>query len=394
MEGCMNQEYSSKNFDHLGIVSQICDEIGVTEKVDSLIAPDPQQKITLGECVKLMVINGLGFTSRPLYLEAQFFGSRPVNRFLKKECSESVNDDRLGRALDQIFAFGCDRLFSALATQAVCRFGVSKKFQHLDSTSMEVHGEYANEDEDPLITFGYSKGHRPDLKQFMIYLMCSQDGDVPLLAQTVAGNTSDKKLFRERLENLKGQIQEGEDSYFVADSALYVEETLEKVSPLIKWITRVPEKLTLAKELIRESKELEILEPGYKGREVIRHYAGVEQRWLLIHSEQAYQREAKTLNRRIFQELEDKSKDLRKFCSEEFDCPGDAEAGLRRWSKGLKYHKIEGVHISERRVKQGRGRPRTEDPLEKKYRIQASLIEDKERIDLISRKIIPTNALK
>lgn len=65
--------------------------------------------------------------------------------------------------------------------------------------------------------------------------MCSQDGDVPLLAQTVAGNASDKKLFRERLESLKGQIQEGEegeDSYFVADSALYVEETLKKVSPI------------------------------------------------------------------------------------------------------------------------------------------------------------------
>ena len=160
----------------------------------------------------------------------------------------------------------------------------------------------------------------------MIYLMCSQDGDVPLLAQTVAGNASDKKLFRERLESLKGQIKEGEDSYFVADSALYVEKTLETISSIIKWITRVPEKLTLAKELIRESKDLTILEAGYKGKEVIRYYAGVEQRWLLVHSEQAYQREVKTLKRRINKELEERSKDLRKFCSEEFDCPNDAEA--------------------------------------------------------------------
>ena len=377
----MNQEYSSKNFDHLGIVSQICDEIGIVEKIDSLIPPDPQKKITLGECVKLMVINGLGFTSRPLYLEAQFFESRPVNRFLKKECSKSINDDRLGRALDQIFDFGCDKLFSSLATQAVCRFGVSTKFKHLDSSSMEVHGEYASEDEEPLITFGYSKGHRPDLKQFMIYLMCSQDGDVPLLAQTVAGNTSDKKLFRERLESLKGQIKEGENSYFVADSELYVQETLEKVSPIIKWITRVPEKLTLAKEFISESKDLTILEPGYKGKEVIRHYAGVEQRWLLVYSEQAYQREAKTLKKRIGKELEERSKDLRKFCAEEFDCPNDAETALKRWGKGLKYHKIEEAHISERSIKQGKGRPRSGDLLQKKYRIQASLAEDKERID-------------
>lgn len=60
----MNHEYSSKNFDHLGIVSQICDEIGIVEKVDSLIPPDPQQKITLGECLKLMVINYLRLLQR------------------------------------------------------------------------------------------------------------------------------------------------------------------------------------------------------------------------------------------------------------------------------------------------------------------------------------------
>jgi len=78
----MNPEYSSKNLDHLGIVSQICDEIGIVDTVDKLLPPDPQMTISYGECLKLMIINGLGFTSRPLYLEAQFFSSRPVNRFL------------------------------------------------------------------------------------------------------------------------------------------------------------------------------------------------------------------------------------------------------------------------------------------------------------------------
>ncbi|MEM8629260.1 MAG: DUF4277 domain-containing protein [Chlamydiota bacterium] len=32
------------------------------------------------ERLKLMVRNGLGFTSRPLYLEVQFFASRPLGR--------------------------------------------------------------------------------------------------------------------------------------------------------------------------------------------------------------------------------------------------------------------------------------------------------------------------
>jgi transposase len=67
----------------------------------------------------------------------------------------------------------------------------------------------------------------------MIYMMSSQDGDVPLLAQTVAGNSSDKKLFRDRLKALKEQIQQGREEYIVADSELYTKEALQEISPQI-----------------------------------------------------------------------------------------------------------------------------------------------------------------
>lgn len=160
----MKAEYTSKNLDHLGIVSVVCDEIEIKTLLDKLIPPDPQMTITFGECLKLMIINGLGFTSRPLYLEAQFFESRPVQRFLGRDCLCEINDDRLGRALDKFYEFGCDRLFSTLASQAAVRYGVCKKFKHLDSTSMEVHGAYESEEDSPLISFGYSKDHRPDLQ--------------------------------------------------------------------------------------------------------------------------------------------------------------------------------------------------------------------------------------
>ena len=79
----MEEHYSSKNLDHLGIVSQICDEIGIVKTIDKLIPRDPQMKLSHGECVKLMVINGLGFTSRPLYLEAQFFSTHPQGLLMK-----------------------------------------------------------------------------------------------------------------------------------------------------------------------------------------------------------------------------------------------------------------------------------------------------------------------
>lgn len=393
----MDADYTSKNFDHLGIVSVICDEIQIDKTLDHLIPPDPQMTITLGECLKLMIINGLGFTSRPLYLEAQFFESRPIQRFLGRECSSQINDDRLGRALDKFYDFGCDRLFAILASRAAIKYGISQKFKHLDSTSMEVHGEYKSEDDNPLITFGYSKDHRPDLKQFMIYLMSSQDGDVPLLAQTVAGNSSDKKLFRENLKSLKKQIQEGAESYFIADSALYVEETIKEISPKMKWITRVPEKILEARKLVMSQENLEEIEPGYLGREVQSMYGQVKQRWLLVYSQQAYIREEKTLKKQVIKEFEKRKIELKKLCAQEFDCEKDAKKNLERWGKQLRYHQITKMQINSRHIKIGRGRPRLNEVLTNKYQITAEIEEDLELVaQTLSSKgrfIIATNEL-
>ena len=393
----MKEEYSSKNLDHLGIVSEICDEIGIVGVIDKLIPPNSQMKLSHGECIKLMIINGLGFTSRPLYLEAQFFFSRAVSRFLNKDCEGAINDDRLGRTLDQIFAFGCDPLFASVASQAALRFGISKKFRHLDSTSMQVHGEYENEEGSQLITFGYSKDHRPDLKQFMICLMTSQDGDVPLLAKTVAGNTSDKKLFRERLIEISRQIEEGGATYFVADSELYSKETLSSISSSMKWISRVPEKLIEAKSIIQEDPSMEELEPGYSGREYRKKFAEVEQRWLVVRSEQAYLREVETLKRQIAKEKGEAIKDLKRWSHRDFECEKDAKNSLLRYERKLKYHRIKQIEIRETRTKEGRGRPKANIPANYRYRIHGILEEDRAAIEQIQRRkgrfIIATNEL-
>ncbi len=397
----MTKEYSSKDLDHLGIVSVMCDEINLVNVIDQLIPPDPRAIMTTGECVKLMVINGLGFTSRPLYLEAQFYGSKPIGRFLGRSCaSEEVSDDRLGRTLDSCFSCGCASIFSMIAGKAAIRFKVNNKFQHLDSTSIQVQGEYTSEDENPIITFGHSKDYRPDLKQFMISLICSQDGDVPLLAQTIAGNTSDKTHFKETLSNLKNQIQNSPNaSYFVADSALYAADTLVEISSYMKWITRVPEKIKVASVLIDSiiKEDMEELSDGYKGIAVCSTYGKIRQRWLLIYSEQAYSREKKTLERQVKKEFELKTKELKKFGSKSFDCECDARSSLEAFQKTLKYHRITDIVVTQQRVKLGRGRPKKGDPIVTKYTIETGLQKDDERVLASLQKkgkfIIATNEL-
>ena len=85
------------------------------------------------------------------------------------------NDDNVGRVLDCLFEIGTQKIFSALSVCAVKRFMLSTEHLHFDTTSVNLYGDYLNSagEEAPFeITYGYSKDKRPDLKQFVLSLLC------------------------------------------------------------------------------------------------------------------------------------------------------------------------------------------------------------------------------
>ncbi len=61
------QEIEIQNIDHLGIVAGIIDAIGIVEIINELIGVEKGEKVNAGQVVKAMIINGLGFVSKPLY---------------------------------------------------------------------------------------------------------------------------------------------------------------------------------------------------------------------------------------------------------------------------------------------------------------------------------------
>lgn len=104
--------------------------------------------------------------------------------------AEHLNDDRLGRVLDALYLGGLSQLFVVICQVAARKFGIEGKSAHFDSTSFAVEGEYLSqlpgvEGVAPVpitITYGYSRDRRPDLKQFVMNLVCWSDGDIPLLS--------------------------------------------------------------------------------------------------------------------------------------------------------------------------------------------------------------------
>jgi transposase len=93
-----------------------------------------------------MILNGLGFSNRRLYLVPQFFANRPVAHLLGPGITaQDLNDDCLGRALDWLYAHGLSVLFAGIAARARRAFGVQARQLHADTTSFAVSGAYDGE---------------------------------------------------------------------------------------------------------------------------------------------------------------------------------------------------------------------------------------------------------
>ncbi|MFO1349922.1 MAG: DUF4277 domain-containing protein [Gammaproteobacteria bacterium] len=94
----MSKQYASQTLEHLGLVAGMYDELGIGKVLDDTIAQDyDQRQVSVGQAVKALVLNGLGFINRALYLVPQFFADKPTERLIGKGIApEQLNDDVLG----------------------------------------------------------------------------------------------------------------------------------------------------------------------------------------------------------------------------------------------------------------------------------------------------------
>ena len=209
-------EIKVKDLDHCRIIAGIIDEIGLVTQIDKTVSKHGNQKVTR-QAVKAMILNSLGMISSPLYLFEKFFQGKATEHLLGEGIlPEHLNDDCLGRALDKLYQAGVSKVFVTVALAAAKKMGVEVKSLHLDSSSFHVDGKYIEAEETEAepgkikLQYGYSRDHRPDLKQFIIDLMCSGDGDVPLDLRVADGNEADKSIFSTPLRLLTRAKTSGE----------------------------------------------------------------------------------------------------------------------------------------------------------------------------------------
>jgi transposase len=361
--------YETQRIDHLGIVAGVCQEISLIEQIDRQVK-ESERKVSCGKGTQAMILNALGFVGRALYLTPGYLDNKPVDVLIGEDvCAADFTDDTLARCLDDLYAAGVTEVFYGVAGHALQVYGISSQYVHLDSSSFHLHGAYESQEperEAISITYGYSKDHRPDLKQVVVQLITHHKSALPVWFEALSGNSNDKKTFTESVKAYCQQMSASERPYLVMDSAGYSEATLKAAQEQeIRWLMRVPETLAQAKQLVKETfvANMSEIEPGYKGKEIECEYGGVKQRWLLVHSESAEAREMKTLEKTQAKELERAEKEWRKISGQTFNCLADAEQALRQFNQKWKYHQAK-AEASPLAQYTRRGRPSATDQKE------------------------------
>src|SRR3990170_1236662 len=395
-----------KRLDHLPLVAACMRYLEIAKTIDELVPPHPLNHVTTGECVEALVLSILT-GEHALYNVSEALSQYDTSVIFQKEVDPNwFHDNRLGNSLDDLKTAGLDNLYSAIISKAIIKHSLGLSHLHFDTTSLSLYGEYETGEENPLVALGFSKQHRPDLKQVLFGMTVTQDGNVPITGRITAGNTSDSTENRFNITSLRNIIPDLSKSILAADSKFFSCPTLDMAyQNKLSFVTLVPKTVGLRDELVKDDGDFHLLltkdgrKKGtfeeYRGYSVIRPYVyetedgkKVERtiRFLVVESTTLEKRKDKKIDAGIPSEEEELIKIANGLKKKVFACEKDAqmEASAIKDKKKVLYHSLNlNVKKIEVPLKRGRGRPRNGEnaPIEEGWVIEPSFSLNKEKVE-------------
>jgi len=386
---------------HMPIVKAYAKKIGLVETVDQMV--DTQMELSPGVAMFAMVLDTLSGRT-PLYRLTEFFEEKDTELLLGAPIEpERFCDYNLGRSMDKIFETGTQKIFSQLAQNALTVFEVDPRRLHFDTTSVSVFGDYDLADPPFEITYGYSKDKRPDLKQFLISMLCV-DRNIPILGTTTDGNASDKTLNNELLTNISKYMAEHglqPGAYvYVADAAFVTEDNLDKADGQTWFLTRLPATYSECGRVIRDAVQSDqwieigpLAEEHDRAKRPIAHYRAYDgtvalygkiYRAIVVHSSVHDKRRHKRIDRLLQQDRKQLEADCKQATAAAYYCHADAQAAGEKLIRksGTGYHRLQ--FDVEKVPKYGRGRPAAGKPrpvLRYEYRLTATILEAPDKVN-------------
>jgi transposase len=379
-------QVDAKHLGPLPLAVAIIEGLGIARVLDEMLPIDPRSNISDSDCIVAMILNILGGRIA-LYRMEGWTRKLPVKDLFGEHCKpEDFSDARLARALDHLFEVGTDCVLSEVVRQYLAREDRPTTYSvHQDTTSVAVHGAYEGEPPDwaPQMLRGFSKDHRPDLKQLVFGLSLHGSTGMPLMATMFDGNTSDKYANTFHIEGLVDLLPDEDEVTMVGDSKLVEAQTLGAlVAAGFHFVSLVSRSFAVRDDVLdRLCAEADLPELGrtaarrkadpdsvYCGRSyraeltIQRPFEKREDkefRFLAVHSSSLVAKVKRQLPDRLVKERKALLKQVAKTGKQLFSCEHDAENAAEKLEEAATLWMMT-IHIEavEVRAKRGRGRPK------------------------------------
>lgn len=195
------------------IVLPLCRALRMAEIVDRCCPMQWCSHVTHGQVVEFVVLHLLQSPHRqPLYKLERWSAEHNIHRLY--DCpAEAFNDDRVGRALDEI-APQIAEIETRVVTEALTHYRVEARQIHWDLTAVTFRGAHPGS---ALIDTGYGAGAIHD-KQLQVSLHVTGEGGIPVRHQTLAGDAHQAPLAADMLKDLQQRLPRS-DLIIVSDRA-------------------------------------------------------------------------------------------------------------------------------------------------------------------------------
>lgn len=211
----------------LPVIARFCERLDIRGIIDRAVPVRDVAIATHGQVIEAMIANRLT-SPRPL-LRVQDWAVEWAVPEVFGVAAETLNDDRIGRALDAV-APQLAGIVGSIGARAIGEFGLDVSRLHWDMTSISVFGDY-DQPTDGYIepSYGHPKDRRVDLKQIQTGLAVTGDGGIPVLHRAFDGRAGEVNQVVGAMESLRSMCDE-RSFLLVGDSKLVSFENLRQIT--------------------------------------------------------------------------------------------------------------------------------------------------------------------
>jgi transposase len=215
------------------------------------------------------------------------------------------------------------------------------------------------------ITSGSSRDHREDLTPWMLALVTTHDGEIPLFVQPLSGKSRDTVRVLAAVHALQEHWRATDEApqVSVADNGICSDAKMRELNQThLIWISRVSETSTRAKQaLAARSETWQTTDDGrmHFDSRVLSMPQGQE-RGVMVRTNASEQRSQASLQRHVKRALAEREKTCWHLGNRRFAWETDARAALSREKMGKPAWLDLQTHVVAHAQHEGPGRPRTD----------------------------------